>query len=361
MTKTRVVIVCGTGGVGKTTVASGLALAEALAGRRVVVLTIDPARRLADALGLEFLGNNPTPVRIAPVEAAGGSLHALMLDRKAQWDKTIRSLAPNHETAEKLLANRYYQAVSTRLTGSHEYMATEKLFELVHEGAWDMVIVDTPPSQHALEFLQAPERVLRLFDRGIMNALTGSRGGLVGSATKRMVNALSQILGDGVLEEMTEFFRLVSGLSTALREHSATVDALLRGPSTQYYLVTSPASRARQGALDFLEVLRTDERYFAGFVANRVVSSPELAAERVSLPDAAPTDWSEALDGIYREAEHIRAVARRHEQSLAALAAQSKNAAIWTVPLLDDTSSTETLLKVARHLPPLRERPSSRS
>ena len=143
---TRVVVCCGVGGVGKTTTSAALGLRLATRGARVCVLTIDPARRLADALGVQ-LGHEPSPVSLE----AEGTLHALMLDRKATWDGMIRRFAPDKDTAESLLANRYYRAVSTRLGGSQEYMAMEKLYELVESGTWDVVVVDTPPTQHALD------------------------------------------------------------------------------------------------------------------------------------------------------------------------------------------------------------------
>ncbi|MBT3219876.1 MAG: ArsA family ATPase, partial [Proteobacteria bacterium] len=138
---TRVLVCCGVGGVGKTTIAAALGVGLARAGEKVVVLTIDPAQRLADALGLERLGNSPTKVSIK-----GGELDAMMLDRKATWDEVIRRFSSDEQKAERLLTNRYYKAVSERLTGSHEYMAIEKLYELVETDRWDVVVVDTPPT-----------------------------------------------------------------------------------------------------------------------------------------------------------------------------------------------------------------------
>ena len=139
---TQILICCGVGGTGKTTASAAMAVAHAAVGKRVAVLTIDPARRLADALSLEELGNTPT---LVPLPGVPGSLHALMLDRKSTWDDIVRRFSPSPAAVERLLANRYYRAVSTRLTGSHEYMAIEKLYELVEAERWDIVVVDTPP------------------------------------------------------------------------------------------------------------------------------------------------------------------------------------------------------------------------
>ena len=158
-----VIVCCGSGGVGKTTTSAALGLSLALDGRRVAVLTIDPARRLADSLGIGPLGNEPQRV---PIE--GVVYDAMMLDMKATWDGVIHRFSPSEEARDRILANRYYQLASTRLAGSHEFMAMQRLYELVESGDYDVVLLDTPPSRHALEFLQAPKRLAGLFDEGVM-------------------------------------------------------------------------------------------------------------------------------------------------------------------------------------------------
>ena len=201
---TRVVICSGSGGVGKTTVSAALALKWALEGQRVAVLTIDPARRLADSLSIGEIGN--TAVRV-PIEnlspGATGHLDAMMLDAKATFDDLVRRFAPTDEAATRILANRYYQFASTRLGGSHEYMAMERLYELWHHGGYDVVVLDTPPTRHALDFLRAPDRMATLMDEGVLRWLvmpatrSGWRALELGS--EAVAKVLKKVMGKGTI------------------------------------------------------------------------------------------------------------------------------------------------------------------
>lgn len=320
---TRVRIVCGVGGAGKTTSAAALGLAAAKAGERAVVLTIDPARRLADALGLAHLGNTPQALPLP--DDVPGTLHALMLDAKATWDDTIRRHAPDEATAERLLANPYYEALSTRLTGGHEYMATEKLHQLVSSDRWDVVIVDTPPSQHAFDFFRAPARIRRILDPRLLDALFRPSRGLLGAATRRVVDVVRRLAGSAVLDDLEDFFGLVRDLGDGFRERGAAVATLLHDPACRTFLVANALAPRDEDLLDFLGQLREEGMHFEGFLLNRVLTplgaQPDALLEpRPPVPDGLddPT-WDRVLAGLLRHARHHAEVAQRHADLAARL------------------------------------------
>lgn len=352
----EVIICCGVGGTGKTTTSAALGVAYALAGRRTVVLTIDPARRLADALHLDALDNQPRDVTLPG--GRGARLAAVMLDRKSTWDDAVRRFSdPAH--VEALLDNRYYRAVSTRLSGSHEYMAVEKLYDLASDAQWDVIIVDTPPAQHALDFFQAPERVRRVFDRTALSMFTGGGTGLLARATGGASKVLHKIAGDVVMDDIAEFFQLVAGLSASLRERSAAVAELLRQPSTRYLLIAHADAPERNDLLGFLEALRERDMRFAGFLVNRVAQPPSLRASPTPATlGPAPSDWSasdwHALGVALCDAYHAEADrSRRHLDLARALTAAAGGAPAWLIPELQGgVRSLDDLAKLASHLPP---------
>lgn len=355
---TQVLVCCGVGGAGKTTTAAALGVGHALAGRRVVVLTIDPARRLADALGIEHLGNAPRAIPLPQASTLGGRLDALMLDRKATWDEVVRQHAPTPDIADRLLTNPYYRALSTRLTGGHEYMATEKLYALAHDGRWDVVIVDTPPSQHALDFFQAPDRIGRILDPRLLGALLRPSQGLLGAATRRVVDVIRRLAGDQVIGDLADFFDLVAGLSAGLRERGAEVHALLRSPACRYFLVAQASSPREHDLAAFLDVLRAQEQHFAGFLLNR--TAPPLGLPEADLLAAIPeapartpaAAWDETTEAL-RQAVHRRSVrAAAHAQTAQRLA-RSANAPVWAVPDVDGgVTDLDGLIRLSTHLPP---------
>lgn len=343
---TRVVVCCGTGGVGKTTTSAALAVSLAKRGQRAVVLTIDPARRLADALGVA-LGNDPSEVALE----AEGSLHALMLDRKATWDGIVRRFAPSEEAAERLMANAYYAAVSTRLGGSHEYMAMEKLYELVESDRWDVVIVDTPPSQHALDFFRAPERVGRVFDGKVLGALVEPGKGLIHATTRRVAQILFRLAGESVMRDIAEFFRLMSGMSSGFRSRSRAVAELLASDRTQYWLVTQAAEPARADAVAFLAELGQRDLALSGFLVNRVTPDPGdlVIHQPPSLSDADWLTWEPALAALV---SHRRRAAARHQAGLDSLAAGSEGARVHPLPDLGSAiADLAGLERLAAHMP----------
>jgi anion-transporting ArsA/GET3 family ATPase len=304
---TTIDLCCGLGGSGKTTTAAALGLAHAASGRRAVVLTIDPARRLANALHIPLAGGAPTPV---PVETLGypGSLAALMLDRSATFDAVVRRFSPDADTAARLLANRYYRAVSTRLTGAHEYMAMEKLAELVESGAWDAVVLDTPPTQHLLDFLDAPERILAVFDRSVFGALGEPGGGLLGLATRRALGVMERVAGASAMGDIREFMRLISGLSAHFRERGRQVRALL--DRARYLLVINAHAPERTDLDGFLAALAERDRALSGLIVTRVAVDPPAA-----MP---PSELAGRLADVPRADAGVRALIAAREAAVAA-------------------------------------------
>jgi len=359
----RVEVCCGVGGVGKTTTAAALAVGNALAGHRVVVLTIDPAKRLADALSVEELGNEPSEVDLSELEAEGaGTLHALMLDRKKTFDDVIRRFTPSADVAERLLDNRYYRAVSERLGGSQEYMAMEKLYDLVHDGRWDVVVVDTPPTQHALDFFKAPERVRRVFDRSVLGALVQPKRGLLAMTTRRIAKTAQRMVGDRVMNDIGEFFQLIAGLSAGFRDRGEAVYGLLRATETRYYLVASAAAPERTDALAFLETLKGDGMQFSGFVVNRVFPDPHVPEVHIEELPGAPEDidetaWHGALEALLHLKDEAQETVRAHRAAIAELSEHVPEAPVWQVPDLGDgVRNLGGLAEMSAWLPPNEER-----
>ena len=267
-----VVVCCGSGGVGKTTVSATFALAAARAGRRACVVTVDPARRLADALGVESLPNQPT-------EVAGnwpGHLHALMLDSKGTFDDLVGRYARTPEQAESILANRLYQNLAGALSGTQEYMAMEKLYELVQSDEFDIVVVDTPPTRNALDLLDAPRRLTRFLENRLFRALlVPTRMSLraVSVATQALLRTISKVAGAEIVQDAVGFFQAFEGMEDGFRTRASAVHELLVDPATAYVLVTSARPDAVAEAGYFAEKLAERERRVAALVVNRLAPS----------------------------------------------------------------------------------------
>ncbi len=269
----RVVICAGAGGVGKTTVSAAVALGLTVQGRRVALVTIDPARRLAEALGLDALDNRPQPVDLGRLEgsgvAAGGELFAMMLDSKRTFDELIELLAPDPRTKEQILANPIYGHISTAVAGSQEYTAIAKLFEIEHEQEYDVIVLDTPPSRHAIDFLEAPDRLTAFLEGRALNALLRPSGRAM-RAAGIVFAALRRITGVELLDDLTTLFRLLAGLLDGFRRRAADVEALLRDPETGFLLVTSPERSAIDEAVFFAAELDRAGLHRCGVIVNRV-------------------------------------------------------------------------------------------
>jgi len=292
--QTRIVVCCGSGGVGKTTMAAALGLRAAESGRSVVVLTIDPARRLAQSLGLTKLDNTPSAVQGIDVER-GGSLDAMMLDMKRTFDEVVQAHA-TPEKAEQILANPFYQAVSSSFAGTQEYMAMEKLGQLRLEAdrdpdhpRWDLIVVDTPPSRSALDFLDAPKRLGSFLDGRFIRLLAkpakaGGRAYLrVFSAGVNIVTStLTKVLGGQVLTDVQTFVAALDTMFGGFRERADHTYALLSDPATAFIVVAAPERDALREASYFVDRLDEEGMPLAGLVVNRVyrLAAPGLSAAR---------------------------------------------------------------------------------
>ena len=295
----RIAVVVGSGGVGKTSVAASIALSRAMAGGRVLVCTIDPARRLATALGLGTLGNAEALVPPEAFDQAGlvpkGQLFAMMLDVKRTWDDLVARHAPDPATRDRILGNRIYQQVSGALAGSQEYMAMEKLYELSTERDYDLIVLDTPPTAHALDFLEAPDRILdfvgnetarKLFAPAIDAGRFGAR--LLQVGTGFVAKTLSRFTGSDVLSDVGDFLGQFQGMYDGFKERASEVRSLLTRPEVGFVLVASPSPLSVDEALFFHDHLRTAGMPVAGSVANRV--TPDLWPFPGAMPGAAPLE-----------------------------------------------------------------------
>lgn len=283
----RVVICCGAGGVGKTTTAAAMALWAAEHGRAVVVLTIDPARRLAQALGVDALTNEPQRVAVS----GSGSLHAMMLDMKRTFDEMVTSNADTAR-AEEILSNPFYQTVASSFSGTQEYMAMEKLGQLVADDRWDLVVVDTPPSRNALDFLDAPKRFGSMLDSRLMRLLAGPTRGMGRMLSGGMGLALkmvSTIVGSQMLSDASVFVGQMDTLIGGFQRRAESTYALLAQPSTRFVVVASPEPDTLREAAYFVDRLRGDAMPLAGLIVNRTHPSlsplpadeARAAAERI--------------------------------------------------------------------------------
>ncbi|MGW1762823.1 ArsA family ATPase [Streptomyces sp. NPDC002073] len=308
--QTRIVVCCGSGGVGKTTTAAALGVRAAERGRRVVVLTIDPARRLAQSMGIDSLDN--TPRRVAGVcgdgagdgdrggagdtgtgkkEAGGGELHAMMLDMKRTFDEIVEAHA-DEERSRAILANPFYQSLSAGFAGTQEYMAMEKLGQLRAKDDWDLIIVDTPPSRSALDFLDAPKRLGSFLDGKFIRVLmapakVGGRAGMkfvnlgmVGLSM--MTGTLSKLMGGQLLKDVQTFVAAMDTMFGGFRTRADATYRLLQAPGTAFLVVAAPEPDALREAAYFVERLAAEDMPLAGLVLNRVHGSgaTQLSAER---------------------------------------------------------------------------------
>ncbi len=361
---TRVLVCCGAGGVGKTTLSAALAVRLALAGRRVAVLTIDPARRLADSLGLNELGDTPQRIQLATdCQAGEGCLHALVLDVEATFERLVRRSAPTSAAAERVLGNRYYRFAATRLTGTHEYMAMERLQELVESELYDAVVLDTPPTRHALDFLTAPDRLSRFLDRRVLKVLAlprtvqgmerlQQRSGVV-------VSVLDRLVGSSTIREIAEFVSFLEELTDTIAPRVQAVRDQLH--SARFYLVTTPVPAAQIEALEFLQELQQRDLPFHGYLVNRCAPRPS-GEQAPPLPSSIrapegmePAVWDRILQAVGASHERFARLARHDDASLAQLRhAAGPDAQIWTIPTLSqDATDLAALEQLGRHLPGL--------
>jgi anion-transporting ArsA/GET3 family ATPase len=327
----RVVICAGPGGVGKTTCAAAIALEAARRGRKACVVTIDPAKRLADALGLEALTNDAHRVDVE----APGELWALMLDTKTTFDEVVRRNASTPDQARAILDNKLYRNISGALGGTQEYMAMEKLYEIYSGGQFDVVVVDTPPTRHALDFLDAPGRLLRFLNNRIFRVLMmPTRAGIraVGVATQMFLRTISKVVGGAVVTDAVAFFTAFEGMEQGFRDRATRVESLLKDTGTAFVVVAAPRRDAVMEAVFFADRLRESNGEVDALVINRMFPSfgpvpPALAATTPDDPGVA---------NLVANLRDLDAVAAQEERHVQALSARLPGAPIVRVPFLAD-------------------------
>ena len=363
------VCVCaGAGGVGKTTVAAAIAAGVAARGKRVVVVTIDPARRLATSLGIPELANEARLVEPERLEAAGlaadGELWAMMLDPKRTFDELVKRRAPDAATRDAVLSNRIYQELSNAVAGSQEYMAMEKLYELHEEGGYDLLVLDTPPSRNALDFLDAPERLARFIDsRSLQFFLAPGRRGLriLGRGTGVLFGVLKRVTGIDLLKDLSDFFQSFGDMAEGFTERANRVNGLLTSRAATFLLVTSPQSESMEEAEFFRSRLLDDGMPFGGAVVNRVhdlalaAEDAEAVDERARLERDLAAALSDGLAAkVARNFENYRALARHDRDAVERLRDRlGRGESLILVPYLDeDVHDLRGLAAVGEHLFP---------
>ena len=328
----RIVVCGGSGGVGKTTTAAVLAMRAAEAGRRAVVVTIDPAKRLADALGLGDLTNEASRVE-GPWD---GELWAMMLDTKSTFDDLVAKHAADEGQLQRILANRFYKNISGALSGTQEYMAMEKLYELAEETDFELIVVDTPPTRNALDFLDAPARLSRFLDHRLYKLMTATNRGVlraVNLATQTFVRTVARVVGADVIDDAVAFFQAFEGMEEGFKRRAVRVEQRLRDPDTAFVLVASPRRDTIAEATFFAEKLTEGGIEVDALIVNRMhprFGEGLAEATRERAESLAGT----AIGTLYRNLADFELVGSREEENLAGLAEEVAPAPLVRVPFL---------------------------
>ncbi len=347
ITERRIVICAGSGGVGKTTTAAVLAMEAARRGRRSVVVTIDPAKRLADALGLSGIGNEPRRID----GDWPGEMSAVMLDTKGTFDALVETYSESPEQATRILDNRFYRNISGALSGTQEYMAMEKLYALHHDESFDVVVVDTPPTRHALDFLDAPRRLTHFLDHRLYRVLMSPTRGVMKAvhvAAQTFVRSVSKVVGTEVLDDALAFFGAFSGMEEGFKDRARVVLELLEDPATAFVLVAAPRRDTVAEAQYFADRLADARLAVAALIVNRVhplftVDTPEKVAARAD--DLADTP----LGPLTRNLAEFTAIATNERAHLAGLTATAEQ--VVMVPYLNsDVHDLDGLNRIGEHL-----------
>jgi anion-transporting ArsA/GET3 family ATPase len=354
----RVCVCGGSGGVGKTTTSAAVALGMAARGAKVAVVTIDPAKRLANALGLHELENEPRrvePGRLADGIEVKGELWAMMLDPKRTFDEMIDRIAPDAARAEEIKANRVYRELSTAVSGSQEFTAVAKLYELDRDGDFDLLVLDTPPSRNALDFLDAPGRLTSFLEGRALKTFirpTGLGMRVLGRGAAPLLAALCRVTGVDLLTDLSTFFQLLGDMTDDFSERAAQVERMLKAPTTAFVLVTSAQRTAIDEAIWFQRTLKDSGLPFAGVIVNRVHhdvlgdSDPQdlLAALGDGLPAGLAARVAENFEDYHR-------LARRDRLGVQRLGEELGDRPLLLVPHLDDdVHDIQGLLRVHRFL-----------
>jgi anion-transporting ArsA/GET3 family ATPase len=354
-------ICAGSGGVGKTTISAAIATGAAARGLKVCVLTIDPAKRLADSLGMEELGNEARRVEPSRLQEQGvemeGELWAMMLDAKATFDDLVRRHAPDEETRDRVLSNPIYQQISNALAGSQEYMAMEKLFELHSEGRYDLLVLDTPPSREALDFLDAPRRLTQFIEGRSMKVFmrpTGIGMRIAGRGVSVMFSILRRLVGFDLLADLQEFFTAFSGMVEGFQERAKRVNELLADPGTCFLVVCGPQGEPISEAVYFHRKLVEAKLPFGGVIVNKVhyfddhpgTDDEDLRRRLGEL--LADQDLGERVASNLAD---YQALAERDAANIDHLAAELQTQSVIRVPYLDeDVHDLAGLAEINRYL-----------
>ncbi len=354
-------ICAGSGGVGKTTTSAAIASGMAARGLKVCVLTIDPAKRLADSLGLKELGNTASRVDPKLFEAQGvemkGELWAMMLDAKATFDELVARQAPDEESRDRVLNNRIYQQISNALAGSQEYMAMEKLFELHSEGDFDLLVLDTPPTRNALDFLDAPRRLTQFIEGRSLRVFmrpTGIAARVAGRGASVALSVFKRIVGFDLLADLAEFFNAFSGMVDGFQARAKRVNKLLADPSTCFLVVCGPQGEPVDEAVYFHRKLVEAKLPFGGVIVNKVhYAAEDLGGDSSGLP-AALVEKLDDEDLCKRVADNFadyQALAERDARNIKRLEKELRTKGVIRVPYLDeDVHDLAGLAEINRYL-----------
>jgi len=354
--ETKVIITCGSGGVGKTTTAAALALRAAEYGRRTAVLTIDPAKRLAQSMGLTALDNTPRQVDIGEeaADGEGGELWAMMLDTRRTFDEMVLAHS-TPERAEAIFANPFYRTISSSFSGTQEYMAMEKLGRLAATGEWDLIVVDTPPSRSALDFLDAPQRLASFLDGRVIRMLTSPGRGvmkLVGVGLTLFSKAVTTIIGGQLLNDAAQFVQLFEDMFGGFRARAEATYELLRAPGTQFLVVATCEADAVREASYFADRLQEEKMPLAGLVLNR--THPPLADLSAGLAEAAAarlTDTAPLAAAVLSVHAERMTVHTAEQRMRSRIVRAHPNLPIASVPsLAADAHDLEALREIGRRL-----------
>jgi anion-transporting ArsA/GET3 family ATPase len=358
--KKDVCICAGSGGVGKTTTSAAIATGMAARGQKVVVLTIDPAKRLADSLGLPELGNEASRVDPKRFSSVGiemkGELWAMMLDAKSTFDDLVRKHAPDKETRDRILENRIYKQLSAALAGSQEYMAMEKLFELHQEGGFDLLVLDTPPSRNALDFLEAPKRLMEFIEGRALKVLlkpTGVGMKLFGRGTNMALGLLKRVVGFDLFADIQEFLQAFSGMVGGFEERARRVNELLADKRTAFLIVCGPRGEPIEEAVFFHRKLVEAKLPFGGVIVNKVHVAGEGSTGDGTLEGAIAAELGDEklarkVAGNYTDYLEL---AERDRRNIDHLANELKADRVIRVPYLDeDVHDLRGLAEINEHL-----------
>jgi anion-transporting ArsA/GET3 family ATPase len=354
-------ICAGSGGVGKTTTSAAIAVGMAARGLRVCVLTIDPAKRLADSLGLKELGNEAERVDPDPFAAQGveikGELWAMMLDAKATFDELVARQAPDEESRDRVLGNRIYQQISSALAGSQEYMAMEKLFELHSEGRFDLLVLDTPPTRNALDFLDAPKRLTQFIEGRSLRVFmkpTGLAAKVAGRGASVALSVFKRIVGFDLLADLAEFFNAFSGMVDGFQARAKRVNSLLSDSRTTFLVICGPQGEPIDEAVYFHRKLVEAKLPFGGVIVNKVHYPAErLRGDAADLQEELAAKLGDG-DLAARVAENFadyQALAERDARNIERLAGELRSKGVIRVPYLDeDVHDLAGLAQINRYL-----------